>query len=537
MMRRDALPRPCLDEVGMTIHGVRALSDLLRQAGLAGRGGAPTLGPRRPAADPLVTSITHDSRRAAPGSLFVAVKGRQDGSLFASEAVGRGAVAVVASSPDRHVGVPWVVVDDDRAALADLAAAYHGEPSRRVRVAGVTGTNGKTTTTTMVAAILDAAGLPTGLIGTLEARWLGRVRPAARTTPEATDLQALLAEMEADGCRHAAVEISSHAIDLSRVRGLRLQAVGFTNLSQDHLDWHGDMEAYFRSKRRLFFELAPEAPAVVCVDDEHGGRLARELAAAFPTRLLTTCGFASDAALGVRDFESGPRGIRFRLAGTARHTGLLRDVDIAVDMPRLGRHEARNAAVAAGLALLLGARPGDVATALSAYRGIGGRMELVPCEAGEDDGVTVFVDYAHTPAALEVALEAAREACAGRLTCVFGCGGDRDASKREPMGRAVAARADVAIATSDNPRGEDPDAILLAVRKGLEGGRAEVHVERDRRKAIALALEAARRGDVVLVAGKGHETYQEIAGRRLDFDDRKVVRELRRERRRPDREE
>lgn len=471
----------------------------------------------------VVTGLAHDSTRVVPGDLFVAIRGRRDGADFAAYAVGRGAVAVVSASDDRRLSVPWIVVPDDRAALADIAAAFHGHPSEKLLVLGLTGTNGKTTASNACAGILGAAGTPVGVVCTVEARWPGHAIPASRTTPEAPDLQRLLADMVDDGCAAAVVEVSSHGIDLQRVRALRFAATAFTNLSQDHLDWHGDLETYYRSKRRLFTELAREAPAVICVDDEHGLRLARELRAA-AGRTVVSVGFSIEADLRIADFAGDAAGSRFRLAGSVGGSANAVDIDIPVILAMPGRHNAQNAAVAAGLALVTGAPPDFVRQGLAGLSGVPGRLE--PVTTGGATDISVLVDYAHTPAALEGVLSAARGFTAGRLICVFGCGGDKDRAKRAPMGDAVGRLADVAVITSDNPRSEDPLAIIAAARTGLDGKRAEVIVEPDRRAAIGIALDIARPGDVVIVAGKGHETYQEIAGRRIPFDDRVVAKEL-----------
>ena len=494
--------------------GERRLSRLLADAGLP----APS-----PGDDPVVTGVAHDSRAVKPGDVFVAVRGARDGADFAATAVERGARAVVAASGDRHLGVPWIRCEDDRAALADLAAELHGRPSEKLLVLGITGTNGKTTTTHMTSAILSAAGAQVGLMSTVEARRPGRSEASSRTTAEATEIQRTLADMADDGCAACALEVSSHGIDLQRVRGTRFAAVAFTNLSQDHLDWYGDMESYYRSKRRLFLELAPEAPAVACIDDEAGRRLASEIRKAAPARRLVRAGFAEDADLRVTSFEGTADGSRFRLSGSASATGLPHGVDLAIEIALPGRHNAQNAAVAAALALVLEAPARMVTTGLAALPGVPGRLELVS-DPGE--GPVVFVDYAHTPGALEGVLAAARAFTVGRLTCVFGCGGDKDKDKRPLMGEAVGRLADVAVATSDNPRSEDPAAILDQAVQGLRRGSAEVHVVADRRSAIALAIELSGRDDVVVIAGKGHETYQETGGRRIPFDDRQVAREL-----------
>lgn len=492
----------------------RFLSGLLQACGL------PPLPPG--SEDPVVTGIAHDSRAVQPGDVFVAIRGSRDGADFAASAAERGAVAVVAASPERTTGVPWIEVADDRAALADLAAELNGRPSEKLLVLGITGTNGKTTSTHLLAAILSAAGGSVGRMSTVEAAWPGHCAASARTTAEATDIQAALADMADAGCAACALEVSSHGIDLQRIRGTRFRAVAFTNLSQDHLDWYGDLESYYRSKRRLFLE-TPDAPAAICVDDAWGERLAAEIRAAHPSRRIVRTGFAEGADLRIAGFEGTESGCRFRLVGSASECGLPRDADIAVELRLPGAHNARNAAIASALALLLEAPPRMIVSGLASFEGVAGRLERVDDGSG---GPAVFVDYAHTPAALEGVLTAARAFTRGRLACVFGCGGDKDREKRPLMGEAVARLADVAIVTSDNPRGEDPMAIIEAALQGARRGGAEIHAQADRRAAIALALRMLGEGDVLVIAGKGHETCQEIAGRRIPFDDRRVAREI-----------
>ena len=488
----------------------RTLARLLGDAGLPD--------PRPGLSDPSVTGVASDSRRVQPGDVFVAVRGVLDGARFAAEAVRRGAIAVVAASEDQNLGVPWIRVASERHALADLAAEIHGRPSAKLLVAGVTGTNGKTTTAAATASILGAAGGSVGIIGTIETAWPGHGREAARTTPESVDLQGTLADMVEDGCAACAMEVSSHGIDLDRVRGVQFAAVAFTNLTRDHLDWHGDMESYYRSKRRLFGDLAPDAPAVICIDDDAGRRLAGELRDG-AARPIITVGFERAADLRIERFEDGADGSRFVLAGPA----LGGEPAVAVRFALPGRHNAQNAAMAAGLALALGAPAALVAPGLAALAGVSGRLERV---GPPGDKPRVFVDYAHTPGALESVLSAARAFTRGRLICVFGCGGDKDREKRPLMGEAVGRLADIAVLTSDNPRSEDPAAIIAQAMAGLQSGSAEVHVEADRRAAIAIALSLAADDDVVVIAGKGHETCQEIAGQRLPFDDRLVARDL-----------
>ncbi|MBW3644425.1 MAG: UDP-N-acetylmuramoyl-L-alanyl-D-glutamate--2,6-diaminopimelate ligase [Actinobacteria bacterium] len=435
-----------------------------------------------------VTSLTHDSRRAAPGALFCCVPGRRaDGHRHATEAVARGAVALLA---ERHVDVdvPQVLVGDARVQMGRAAAAFWGHPSRRLRVVGVTGTNGKTTTTWMLRAVLEAAGLPTGVIGTLG---------GARTTPEAPDLQAELARLADGGAAAVAMEVSSHALALSRVEGTRFDVTVFTNLGHDHLDFHESLEQYFAVKARLF-EPELTSAAVVNLDDPHG-RLLLE-ACRVPTRGYSLSD-VGDVEVGLVASACTWRGRRMQI-------------------PFGGVANLSNALAAATAAVELGVEEDAVIEGLRSAPPIPGRYEVI--DAGQP--FTVVVDYAHTPDALRQLLTAARAGTEGRLTVVFGCGGDRDVEKRPLMGRVAATLADAVVVTSDNPRHDDPSAIAEQVVAGADGP-AALEVELDRRAAIRSALASAQPGDAVLVAGKGHETTQTVGTRTLPFDDRDVVRD------------
>ena len=459
----------------------------LRLSELLARAGRSACVPADTASDPVVSGLTHDSRSIEKGDLFVALRGVRDGVEFAAGAVERGAVAVLAAAEDRELGVPWLRVDDDRAALADCAVALAGDPSSRMAVVGITGTNGKTTSSWFLGSILEQALRPAGIVGTLGARWPGGERANPRTTPEAPDLQAMLLDMEQAGCGHVVVEVSSHAIDLERVRGLRFAALGFTNLTQDHLDWHGDLETYFETKARLFTELAPAAPAVICADDGHGSRLVERLRASDPRRTVLSCGFETSCDLVIIEFTPGAEGSHLRLRGAG--------LDLVTTLRSPAAHDAQNAALAAGLALVQGIEPASIARGLAACVAVPGRLEPVACSGG----VSVFVDYAHTPDALARVLEALRVITTGRLICVFGCGGDRDQAKRALMGEAVGHGADLAIATSDNPRSEDPLDILAMVRSGLARTEADAIEVPDRREAIRQAVWSLRESERELV--------------------------------------
>jgi UDP-N-acetylmuramoyl-L-alanyl-D-glutamate--2,6-diaminopimelate ligase len=436
------------------------------------------------------SAIAFDSRTVAPGALFCALRGeRADGHAFVNDAIAAGAGALLVERPT-GLGVTEIVVDDTRLALGPLAAAFHGDPSGTLAVVGVTGTNGKTTTTHLLAAILEAAGRRTGVIGTLS---------GTHTTPEAPELQARLATFVGDGCEAVAMEVSSHALALHRVDGTRFAVAVFTNLGQDHLDFHGTPERYFAAKARLF---TPELSAVgvVNVASPHGRLL---IDAASIPMVPYTLDDATDAQIGPDRAQFGWRGHPVRL-------------------PLGGWFNTANAVAAATAASVLGVDDDVIAAGLSAAPAVPGRFE--PVLAGQP--FAVIVDYAHTPESLTEAIRAVRSET-GRVLVVFGCGGDRDPTKRPAMGAAAATFADVAVVTSDNPRHEDPAAIISAVLSGIpRGAPARVLTEPDRRAAIALAFAEARAGDVVLIAGKGHETTLTIGDEQLPFDDRAVAREL-----------
>ena len=429
-----------------------------------------------------VRDLAYDARAVTPGAVFFAVPGeRADGHDFAREAVEHGAVALVVER-SLDLPVPQVVVRDSRAAMAAAADVFFGEPTSELEVVGVTGTSGKTTTSFLLFAILAAAGRRPGLLGTVEARVGGERRGVVRTTPEAIDLQRLFREMLEAGDRSCAMEASSHASVLHRLDRVRFRVLVFTNLSQDHLDFHGDMESYFEAKRRLFRD-EPQPVAVVNVGDEYGRRLANELPAAIT--------FSVDDA-------SALDGVELRLRG---------------------RFNVENALGAMCAAQALGIDDDSIRRGLESVRGVPGRFESV--DAGQP--FHVIVDYAHKPDALEKVLRTARELAGGKqVICVVGAGGDRDRGKRALMGRLGSALADTVIVTSDNPRSEDPEEIAAEIASGAEG---EVEIELDRAAAIGHAIELARPGDVVLIVGKGAEQGQEFADRTVPFDDRVAAKE------------
>ncbi|HUB36679.1 MAG TPA: UDP-N-acetylmuramoyl-L-alanyl-D-glutamate--2,6-diaminopimelate ligase [Solirubrobacteraceae bacterium] len=463
--------------------------------------------------DVEIAALAYDSRTVTPGSLFFCVPGFEaDGHEFAARAVERGAVAVVCER-ELGLGVAEIAVASVRAAVGPLAARFYGDPSAGLRVVGVTGTNGKTTTAFLVRALLEATGEQTGLLGTVKSVIGGREREVQHTTAEAIDLQADLRAMLDGGDRACAMEVSSHALELGRVAGVRFAAAIFTNLTQDHLDFHPTMEHYFAAKR-LLFAPAGEGPApavsVINVDDPYGRRLAGEIEGALTFSLEET-----DADYRASRLRCGARECAFEL-----HT------PVAAGEARLGLPGRFNVANALGALAAAHALGGDLDVLVSALeRGVRVPGRFEPVDAGQD--FAVLVDYAHTPDSLQNVLEAARDIAAGRLICVFGAGGDRDRGKRPLMGEIAGRLADLTIVTSDNPRSEEPAAIVAEIVAGVAGGDGgSVEVEVDRRAAIAAAIELARPGDVVLIAGKGHEQGQELAGgHRIAFDDAAVARE------------
>ncbi len=473
--------------------------------------------------DAEVLRVTCDSREVGPGSLFFALPGAKlDGHAFAAEAARRGAVAVVAERPVECPPAALLLAPTARRAMAVAAANFHGRPADAMKVAGVTGTNGKTTVTYLVEACARAASVPVGVLGTVTWRVPGRERPASHTTPESTAVQALLAEMRDAGARAAILEVSSHALAQERVAGMRFAVAGFTNLTRDHLDYHGDMVSYFSAKRRLFTEhLAEDGVAVVNVRDPWGARLADQLG---PGRRVWRYGVRAEDPLRAEGVRMGLEGISATLVTPLG--------PVPIRSPLGGAHNLENLLCAAGMALALGLPPEAVGRGLSACPGAPGRLERISAR-----GISVFVDYAHTDDALARAIDALRALSPRRLLTVFGCGGDRDPGKRPLMGLAAGRGSDLVVVTSDNPRTEDPDAILRAIVPGVEeAGLAEIGpgaaregargyvVEPDRRAAIAVAVAAAREGDAVLVAGKGHEDYQIVGTEKRPFSDRDEAR-------------
>jgi UDP-N-acetylmuramoyl-L-alanyl-D-glutamate--2,6-diaminopimelate ligase len=463
-------------------------------------------------ADPRlpVSHVTHDSRMVQPGSMFVAIRGlAADGNQFVDAALRKGAAVVVSEAP-APPGMPWVRVPDARAALALFSAAALGDPSRSLELVGVTGTNGKTTTAYLIDAALRAQGKTVGLLGTVQYRIGERVAEAVRTTPEASDLQALFREMVDAGCSHAVLEVSSHSLELKRVHGCEFAVAVFTNLTRDHLDFHGDMSRYFAAKRILFDSLLREDGwAILNADDDRTEGLA-----ATARGHVWTYGLDRPADLRARDVILSLEGTRFHVDSPAG--------SFEVQTPFLGRFNVSNLLAAFGAALALGVPPETAIAGLRSLAGVPGRLERVA--AGQD--FTVVVDYAHTDDALKNLLETVRELGPRRIITVFGCGGDRDKTKRPLMGAVAARLSDVVVVTSDNPRSEPPESILEEIQRGMNGTRrAQRHVIVDRREAIGRALGMAGPGDAVVIAGKGHETYQVLRDRTIPFDDRQVARD------------
>jgi UDP-N-acetylmuramoyl-L-alanyl-D-glutamate--2,6-diaminopimelate ligase len=457
------------------------------------------------------TGVCDDSRRVQPGCIFVAVRGNSaDGRTFVGDAVTRGASAVVGEDLEPGGGVPIVNVGDARAALSLLALRWYGlaeDGCGGLKLAGVTGTNGKSTTAFMVRAILRAAGLKCGMLGTVHYDLCGRSVAAPMTTPGPLELASYLRQCADAGAVAAVMEVSSHALDQKRTDGLRFAAAAFTNLTGDHLDYHGTSENYRAAKRRLFEGLAADAVAIVNRDDANHGEMVRGCRA----RVMTYA-MERDADITARISRSTSQGTYYRMRIDGH--------ELVLENAIVGRHNVYNAMTAAGLARALGVEPDAIAAGLLSVRNIPGRLQRVPCDSPAD----VFVDYAHTDDALRNVLSVLKPLTSRRLIVVFGCGGDRDRTKRPRMAQAVAEFADAILVTSDNPRNEDPRAIIDEILTGFDApARRRAMVEPDRALAIHGALAAAGVGDVVLIAGKGHEDYQIIGQRRVHFDDVEVA--------------
>jgi UDP-N-acetylmuramoyl-L-alanyl-D-glutamate--2,6-diaminopimelate ligase len=464
-------------------------------------------------ADRAVESIAYDSRRVERDGLFVALRGeKSDGHDFIGQAIEKGATVIVAERAEQNSRTTFVVVENTRTAMADLAARFYNFPARKLKLAGVTGTNGKTTTTFLIKHICEKAGMRCGLLGTVRYEIGERVLPAARTTPESLDLQELLAQIRDAGCKAAAMEVSSHALAQERARDLEFEVAVFTNLTQDHLDYHGTMENYFEAKAKLFEQLARQdrkkkPVAVINVDDRYGQKLIAKIKDKVSVVTFGT---------GVKaDFRAS--NYRMEFGGTSYQLDA-RGKSYLVRVPLIGRFNVANSLAALATANALGIGLREAVVSLGKSPQVPGRLEMVPAKRQ----FQVFVDYAHTPDALLNVLKTLRELEPRRLIVVFGCGGNRDREKRPLMGQVVDQDADVAIITSDNPRKEDPDKIIAEIEKGFRG----THFEKitDRAAAISRAVELAQPRDIVLIAGKGHENYQEFADHTVPFEDIQVAR-------------
>jgi len=451
-----------------------------------------------------VSGVHHDSRRVEAGDLFVV---RKDSAVFVKEAAARGAVAVLAADGIDTCGLPTIRVKDPLFAFARASSAVYGHPSFSLDVVGITGTNGKTTTTHLVRAAVDGSNAKAacGIIGTIGYKFGDWNEEPTHTTPEADELARVMLAMRQKGASAVAMEVSSIALDYGRVAGVRFACAALTNFTQDHLDFHGSMEAYAAAKKKLFFECAPGS-CVLNADDALGREIARGIRGPV---VRTSARIGTDADVVPTKAALDARGIRATMKTPSG--------DVMIESPLLGLHNLENLACALGIASALGLDLAMAAKALSGEKGAPGRLER--CDEKGDD-ITVLVDYAHTPDALARVLDALRAVSTSKITCVFGCGGDRDPKKREPMGSAVGARADEVIVTNDNPRTEDPASIADAAAKGVRSAGKKPRVELDRRKAIEKAILGASAGEVVLVAGKGHEDYQIVGTEKLPFDDR-----------------
>ncbi|WP_020615586.1 UDP-N-acetylmuramoyl-L-alanyl-D-glutamate--2,6-diaminopimelate ligase [Paenibacillus daejeonensis] len=467
-----------------------------------------------------ISGIRIDSRKVEPGDLFICLPGHTvDGHDYAAQAAERGAVALIVERP-LPVKLPQLVVKDSRLAMSVLGSHYYGYPSEQMRMIGITGTNGKTTTTYLIERLLEDAGHRAGVIGTIEMRYGGRSLPMSGTTPESLDLQQSLADMAAAGMGYCVMEVSSHALEQGRVKGCRYRSAIFTNLTQDHLDYHETMDNYAAAKSLLFSRLGNSYAAeetqrsysIINVDDPYGATLARSAA----TEVITY-GIESQADVRASEITISAKGTSFRLT-TFRGA-------CQVHMRLVGKFNVYNALAAVAAGLVEGLELDGIRESLEQISGVPGRVEAV--DAGQP--YAVIVDYAHTPDGLDNVLKAVKEIAKGRVICVFGCGGDRDRTKRPMMGQIAASHADYVVVTSDNPRSEDPQRILEDIKAGLvEAGVSESRyvLEVDRRKAIKKAVDMASSDDVVLIAGKGHETYQIIGAETSVFDDREIAEQL-----------
>jgi len=459
-----------------------------------------------------ITGLSYSSKKIEPGYIFFALKGQKaDGHDFLAEVIEKGASLVVSERPrPAELHLNWLQVLDVREAMAQIAASFYGHPSLKLKMVGITGTKGKTTTSYLLEHILKTAGLTPGLIGTIEYRWKDKKMVAERTTPESPDIQRILKEMVDDGVTHCVMEVSSHSLDLKRVYRIGFDVAIFTNLSGEHLDYHESMEKYFEAKKKLFFLNHKRQASIVNIDDPWGEKLIAEL----PMKTITY-GFRPEAIIKAENFVLEENGMK----ATVSFPGGTLNLKTSL----LGKHNLYNILAAVSAALALGITPSLIGKAISTAGCVPGRFEVIPTSLG----FKAVVDYAHTDAALENLLLTVKSLSPKRIILVFGCGGDRDRSKRPRMGEVAARLADWTIITSDNPRSEDPEKIIDEIEQGfLRAGSKNYERETDRRKAIEKALRLARKGDFVLIAGKGHENYQIFRDKTIHFSDVEVVREI-----------
>lgn len=462
--------------------------------------------------------VTHDSRAIATGTLFVAIRGEKtDAHRFIPQAIERGAIAIISErdAAEGEVAPAWIKVSNARAAIAQVAAALHGHPSEQLKLVGITGTNGKTTTAHLIDSIIRAAEGTSAMFGTISHRIGDEAITAKHTTPEASDIQRMLAKAVAIGCKSAVMEVSSHSIELHRADSLKFASAVFTNLTRDHLDYHHTMESYFAAKKRLFDgSLGHVSGAnIINIDDEYGRRLMADIKGE-----KISYGFSENADVRTSEFRLSARGTQF--------TAITSKGQIEIKSTLVGRPHVYNILAATATGLALGFDPDQIARGVAQCRTVAGRFEQVILDGEHQPDFMVVVDYAHTDDALKNVLQTAREvAGAGRVVTVFGCGGDRDRTKRAPMGEIASSLSDIAIATSDNPRTEDPEAIIADIEVGLKRVERPYLKITDRREAIFRAIEEARDGDIVIIAGKGHETYQILGESTIHFDDREVASE------------
>ena len=458
-----------------------------------------------------ILGLAYDSRQVRPGYVFFAIRGtRLDGNQFVPKAIAKGAAAIVSASPAMFsLSMPWIQVDDERAALAAIAGNFYHHPTEQLHLIGITGTNGKTTTTYLVESILKAADVPAAAFGTIEYRGPGFSFPAERTTAEAPELEKLFRQVVDAGWKYAVMEVSSHTIAMKRVQALLFEIAVFTNLSRDHLDFHGDMESYFGTKKQLFEGLNGVRPRVMVLNSDDPRY--EELRSIDPSRVLTYGMQVTSDICSLRH--------RFGWDGTeALYKTPSGELEVRTSL--MGKPNLLNIGAAIGVGIALGLPLNAIGRGIEQLRSVSGRFEPI----NEGQPFRVIVDYAHTDDALEKLLRSARDITSGKLILVFGCGGERDRTKRPAMGKVAALESDYSILTSDNPRGEDPTEIIQEIEKGMPGGRHDVIM--DRREAIRAALLEAKEGDTVVIAGKGHETYQTIGTTSHPFDDRVVAREL-----------